>query len=302
MNPLHNWADHLNWSNILTFLLVAAFVAGAINWYRHFRRPKTAFRRRSHDDGTFAVALLLVTCLTACTTVAPGHKGVEVSWGGQTNMNMIYPEGMNGGLHWVWDDMVEYDVREKTLVEKYDFNDAKNMSTGVELSLDFKQDPDRVNLLHKNVTDLETKIHKTLKSAGKEVIPQYTAADLNLHKRAEAEQKLSEILAKELPQFYTVFARVQITDVDIPEGIAKAAESTARQDELNKLALSKALESENNFAAAEWDAKTKLILSQPAMLALKKLEIEALWASKGVSPYGSNNVFGAETAVFRGMK
>ena len=27
--------------------------------------------------------------LTSCETVAPGHKGVEVSWGGETNMNVI---------------------------------------------------------------------------------------------------------------------------------------------------------------------------------------------------------------------
>jgi hypothetical protein len=244
----------------------------------------------------------LAMIVTSCTTVDSGHKGVEVSWGGETNKNMVYPEGMNRGIHWIWDDMVEYDVREKTLVEKFTFNDANNMSTGVELALDYRLAPDKVNLLHTQITDVLVKIKKTLKSAGAEVVPGYSASELNLTQRGAAEAKLSEILSKELPEFYVEFARIQITDVDIPEAVAKTAEATARQQELNKLAGAKEEEAMKNFKAAEWDAKTKEILSQPAMLALKKLEIDALWASKGVSPWGNNNVFGAELSVIKGLK
>lgn len=93
----------------------------------------------------------------------------------------------------------------------------------------------------------------------------------------------------------------QITDVDIPDAIAKTAEATAQQLELNKLAGEKEEEAKKNYNAAQWDAKTKEILSQPAMLALKKLEIEALWASKGVSPYGNNNVFG-NMEIIKGIR
>lgn len=32
--------------------------------------------------------------ITSCTTVESGHKGIEVSWGGKTNTDVIYPEGM----------------------------------------------------------------------------------------------------------------------------------------------------------------------------------------------------------------
>ena len=244
----------------------------------------------------FAMAAAI---LTSCTTVNSGHKGVEVSWGGETNKNMVYPEGMHGGFHWIWDDMVEYDVREKTMVEVFTFNDANNMGTGVELALDFRLAPDKVNLLHTQITDVMVKIQKTLKSAGKEVVPQYSASELNLSKRGDAEVKLAEILSKELPEFYVEFARIQITDVDIPEAVAKTAEATARQQELNKLAGAKEEEAMKNFKAAEWDAKTKEILSQPAMLELKRLEIDAIWATKGVSPYGNNNVFGSDVSILK---
>ena len=81
-------------------------------------------------------------------------------------MNEVYPEGMSVGLHWVWDEMVEYDVREKTLIQKFEFNDKDNMVTQVELALDYRLSPDKINLLHTKITDVETKIIKTLKSWG----------------------------------------------------------------------------------------------------------------------------------------
>ena len=250
--------------------------------------------------------VIVLVVATSCTTVDSGHKGVEVSWGGETNLEKVYNEGMDGGFHWLWDNMIEYDVRERTMTEKFQFNDKNNMNTGVEIALDYNLDPSKVNLLHVEIKDYEVKILKTLKSAGKEVVPQYSASELNLTKRQEAEEELSRILSEELPEFYVEFARVQMTDVDIPTKIAEAAEATAKQMEFNKLALEKATEAENNFKAAEWDAQTKQILSQPAMLQLLKLENDKLkwegFLKHGKSPYGSGNVYGAETAVFKGMK
>ena len=252
--------------------------------------------------------------LTSCETVAPGHKGVEVSWGGETNMNVIYPEGMNGGFHWIWDEIVEYDVREKTIVHKFEFNDKNNMVTKVEISLDYNLHPDKVNLLHTKITDIETKILKTLKSAGKEVVPQYSAVELNITKRTEAEEKLTAILAEEFPDFYVELARVQMTDVDIPAKVAQLAEETAVQLGRNELAKKKEAEqvalakakvatAQGNYDAGLLDAKTKKLLAQPEILKLKELEIQLEWAKKGISPYGNNNMFGVQaTSVIKGLK
>jgi len=249
------------------------------------------------------IVLLAFALTVSCTSVDAGHKGVEVSWGGETNMSKIYPEGMDWGLSWMWDDMIQYDVREKTLVDTFEFNDKNNMTTRVELSLDYRLDPDKINSLHTKITDVEVKILKTLKSAGKEVVPQYSAVELNINKRAEAEAKLSEIISKELPEFYVVFARIQMTDVDIPNAVADLAEQTAVQLGRNELALKKEAEqvalakatvarSKGLFEAAEYDVQTKNLMSQPKLLELYKAETERVWAEKGISPYGANNVFG----------
>jgi regulator of protease activity HflC (stomatin/prohibitin superfamily) len=271
---------------------------------------KLANQKQKRSTMKNSIPILVIVAFsavfTSCETVSPGHKGVEVSWGGETNLQTIYPEGMNGGFHWMFDDLVEYDVREKTVVDKFQFNDKNNMVTGVEVSLDHNLNPSSLAQLHTQIKDIDVKILKTLKSACKEVIPQYTASELNLTKRGEAEKKLSDILSQELPEFYVEFARVQLTDVDIPDGIAATAEATAKQLELNKLSEKKAEESENNFKAAEWDAKTKAVLSKPEMLELQRVENERLmWSGfvkHGHSPYGVNNIFGSETSVVRGLK
>lgn len=255
-------------------------------------------------NSLFSIVVLFLIVFTSCESVDSGHRAAAVGWGGKTDMSEVYSEGMHTGFRWITDDLVAYDVREKTITQKFTFNDRNNMSCPVEFSLDFSLVADKVNYIHSKIgaDQIEVKIIKTLSSAAMQVVPKYSASELNLSKREEAERLVSDILNRELPEFYVNFARIRITDVDIPEEIAKAAIATAKQAELNKLAESKAVEAENNFKAAEWDAKTKDILSQPAMLKLKELEIDQTWANKGVSKYGNNNVFGSETAIIKSLK
>ncbi len=99
-----------------------------------------------------------------------------------------------------------------------------------------------------------------------------------------------------------------MTDVDIPRGVADLAEQTAVQlgknelalkKEAEQVALAKALvaESKGKFEAAEFDVKTKNLMSQPKLIELYQAETDRIWAQKGVSPYGSNNVFGANPGL-----
>lgn len=269
--------------------------------------------------GVLATVVMAVIIMSfgACETVKSGHKGVEVSWGGKTNMEQVYPEGMNVSPHWIWDDMVEYNVMEQTRVEKFSMNDKNNMETGVEISVDFNLIPEKVNYIHSKITDIDVKIAKTLKSAIKEVVPQYSAVELNTSRRADAETRLEKILKDELPKFYVNFVRVQLTDVDIPQAVAALATETAvqlgRNELANKkeaeqvaLAKAKVAEAEGNYQAGLLNAKTKDIMSQPKMLELYKLENERLmwdaFMKHGNSPYGNNNIFGSETSIVKGLR
>lgn len=265
----------------------------------------------------FGITAVVALLLTSCTSVEPGHKGVIVTWGGQTDMNKILPEGIDYGMNWMFDDVIEYDVREHTIVKKFSFNDKNDMITEVTVALDYKLDPNKVNKLHNGINDYEVKINTSLSSAAKEVVPQYSAVDLNKHERAAAEAKLSEILKKELPEFYIEFKRIRFTDIDIPNGISKLAEQTAVQlgknelaskmeAEKKSLALAKVAEAQGNYDAGILNAKTKDIMSSPKMLEMMRVENEKIMAEgykkHGKSFYGSNNIFGSNAAaVVKGL-
>ena len=152
---------------------------------------------------------LIALSFVACTTVDAGHKGVEVSFGGSTNMDKVYDEGLATGISWLWNDMIEYDVREHTLVKTYTFNDSKDMETTVKIALDYNLVPLEVNKLHQGITDVDVKIETSLSSAAKEVVPQYTAVELNKTARVKAENTLNAILKKELPEFHVELKRVE---------------------------------------------------------------------------------------------
>jgi len=260
-----------------------------------------------------AVTLLMVSC----TSVESGHKGVIVDWGGKTDMQEILPEGMNYGFRWLFDDVIEYDVREHTIVKKFSFNDKNDMKTDVIVAVDYVLDPLKVNKLHNGINDYEIKLTTSLSSAAKEVVPQYAAVDLNKHERAAAEAKLSEILSKELPEFYIQFKRARFTDIDIPNGISQLAEQTAvqlgknelaskKEAEQVSLAKAKVAEAQGNYDAGVLNAKTKDIMSSPKMLEMMRIENERIMAEgynkHGKSFYGSNNIFGSNAAtVVKGL-
>ena len=266
----------------------------------------------------FAFVTMMVT-MSACSTVDSGHQGVEVSWGGETNMKTVHNEGMHGGFHWMFDNMVEYDCRQKTVIITNAFLDKDGLNIPIEAILYYNVNPTSVNKLHKEIgPDFEaTKIIPIFKAALKNVIPKYKALELNTEHRDEADAELGKMLEKELELVYCTFVRVNVTDVDIPEAISQVIVAKQKQDESNLLAEKKKLEQENlaaaniakskgDYEAAKYDAMTKDIMSQPKMLELKRLEIEQLkwegFTETGNSPYGTNNIFGSETAIVKGLK
>ena len=136
----------------------------------------------------------------------------------------------------MWDDMIEYDIREQTLVVNEQFLDYDGLDTPVEAYLYYAPLPNSVGKLHTQVgVDYrETKLEGVFKGALKTVIPQYQALSLNREGRSDAEQRLSDILEGELAEMYIDFKRVQIKDVDLPTKISKMIEKAKEKDERKK--------------------------------------------------------------------
>ena len=134
------------------------------------------------------------------------------------------------------------------------------------------------------------------------------ASDSLLQHRNVYEAKVTKTLEKALDKEGFILNNIAILKMDIPASYRKAIETKikviqetatiksqtiqAEQTALKKVALAK-----GNYEAALYDAKTKEILSQPKLLQLYKAETERIWAEKGKSPYGQNNVFGSTSGI-----
>ena len=262
----------------------------------------------------FVAFMFALLTLTSCTTVDSGHTGVKITWGGETDINKVYPEGFYGGLSWMWNSMVDYETRERTLNVQDEYLDLDGLKVPIDAVIYFKVEPISVNRLHKEIGPdfVNRKIVPAVNAALKTVIPQYKALELNTKYRELADNKLKEILKVKFPEFYVDCIGVNITKVDIPKEISNMIVQKQIQDERNTLAEKKELEQKNlaqaeiarakgQYEAAQFDAKTKDILSSPKMIELYKAETERVWAEKGVSPWGNNNVFG-HTGIYKSSK
>lgn len=134
------------------------------------------------------------------------------------------------------------------------------------------------------------------------------ASDSLLQHRNVYEANVTRTLEKALDKEGFVLNNIAVLKMDIPSSYRKAIETKikviqetatiksqtiqAEQTALKKVALAK-----GNYEAAQYDAKTKEILSQPKLLELYRAETERIWAEKGKSPYGQNNVFGSTSGI-----
>lgn len=260
----------------------------------------------------FLFAVFSVSLMTSCTEVENGERGVAYKpYNGGLDPDFVYGEGVDVGISWLWNEMITYNIRQQSLDMDMVLMDKEGLDVDISVTLLYRVIPNRIGFLHeeKGQDYQDSYVLPIAQSACKKIVAGFGAIELNVSKRDSAEILIKETISNIFAENnHLQVDNVMIKDVDLPDKIANAIIAKKEQDERNLLAEKKKLEEENlaqaaiakakgEYEAAEYTAKTKEILSQPKMLELKKLEIQELWAKKGVSPYGSNNVFGSGTGI-----
>lgn len=139
------------------------------------------------------------------------------------------------------------------------------------------------------------------------------ASDSLLQHRNIYEANVSKTLAIALNKEGFDLSNLAVTSMSIPDSyraainkkikvIQETATIKSQTEQAQQEAMRKVAVAKGNFEAAQFDAKTKEIMSQPKMLELYKAETERIWAQRGVSPYGNNNVFGAGSGIILNRK
>jgi len=259
-------------------------------------------------------AFAMLTSVTSCTTADSSEVALVVDQIGNDkgipNVQMksgfilyfpptqdvfLYPTNVQH-IEWLSEDNQSIDV-----------TSSDGATFGLDVALNVSLEREHAsNLFVKYRVDMENIIKTRVKTiVRKELLDNSVnfASDSLLQHRNRYEAIVTQSLSKTLAKEGFTLNNIAITKMSIPDSYKKAIEKKIRviqetatiksqteqavQEALRKTAVAK-----GNFEAAQYDAKTKEIMSQPKMLELYRAETDRIWASKGKSPYGQNNVFG----------
>lgn len=268
-----------------------------------------------------AVAILFLIVLSTClVTIEPGEKGVLFhKWGDGLETEVVYDEGVH--IVSPWNTMIIYDVRQKTEEMSMNVLDKTGLEVGIDISIQYKPMPNRIGYLHEDIG----KDYKDIivipypRNVVREVTGQFTAEELYSTKRDKLQTLCEEMLTEKFAEKNIILLDVLIRDVNLPTKIKDGIEAKEAQKQKNELA--EKINAEKQFLAtaaiteaegikqsailkAEGEAEAIRVKQQQLRQSPQYIEY-IKWqgfASTGNSPYGSNNVFGGNTSVIKGLK
>jgi regulator of protease activity HflC (stomatin/prohibitin superfamily) len=271
------------------------------------------------------LSLVLLMSVTSCTTADSAEVALVVDQIGNDkgvpNIEMasgfifyfpptqdvfMYPTSVQ---HKVWTSAVDED---SPTDEHIDVTSADGATFGLDVAVNLQlQRAKASDLFIKYRVGMEDLINTRVRTiVRKELLDNATmfASDSLLQHRNVYEANVTKTLSASLEKEGFTLTNIAILKMALPPSYKQAIERKiavlqetatiksqtvqAEQTALKKVALAK-----GNYEAAIYDAKTKEILSQPKLLELYRAETERIWAEKGKSPYGSNNVFGSSSNI-----
>ena len=269
------------------------------------------------------LGLVLVMSVTSCTTADSSEVALVVDQIGNDkgipNVEMasgfifyfpptqdvfLYPTNVQHKI-WSANDEDGQDTR-------INVTSSDGATFGLDVALNIQLQRERAaDLFIKYRVDMDKLIDTRVKTiVRKELLDNAVgfASDSLLQHRNIYEANVSKTLAIALNKEGFDLSNLAVTSMSIPDSyraainkkikvIQETATIKSQTEQAQQEAMRKVAVAKGNFEAAQFDAKTKAIMSQPKMLELYRAETERKWAEKGVSPYGNNNVFGAGTGI-----
>lgn len=268
-------------------------------------------------------AIMAITMTSCGTDIKPGERAILYQpYGGGLDTSQVYREGFQ--FHLSWNEMIVYNTRNQTSNYKSKVMDKNGTEVTILTSVNYAVSPNEIAKLELKHGENFAKsfINPKVKGAIKDVAGRYTYEELYSKKREALETEIETILHKDFKGNYVLLGFVEVSDVDLPSGIADEIKrkeeqkqrnmtSKLKEEEENNLAAAKIAKAEGNKqssilnAEAEAESiriKNKSLARSPKYIELVKAEA-MVRLSKGIERHGigDNNVFGSETMVMKGF-
>ena len=218
----------------------------------------------------------------------------------------MYPTSVQ---HKVWSATGDEDSKTD---EHIDVTSADGATFGLDVSINLQLQRARAaELFIKYRVDMEELVNTRVRTiVRKELLDNAVSfpSDSLLQHRNIYEANVTKTLTTALDKEGFILNNIAILKMAIPASyrdainrkikvIQETATIKSQTVQAEQAALQKVAVAKGNFEAAQYDAKTKEILSQPKLLELYKAETARIRATNGTSEYGSNNVFGSASGI-----
>lgn len=263
----------------------------------------------------FLAFIALIILSRSLINVAPGQEGhVYHPFGGGLNVDKHYSEGMH--LVAPWNEMIIYDIRQKTKDQKLEVLDKNGLDVEIDLSLTYSPTKGQTGIIHNETGENyeEVLIIPQMRSVTREIIGRYTAEELYSTKRDVLQTEIEDMLNDNLNSSHITVKYALVRDVGLPERIATAIQDKEQQEQKNLLAQKMKVEA-INLAAAEIErargdssaqviraaAEAEMIRLKQAQLAKSPNYIELVKAQQWDGSYGQGNVYGEGISLFKSL-
>lgn len=197
------------------------------------------------------VALAGAILLAGCgSTIPSGYKGVYRSYLGGTRAK-VYKDGFK--WHWPWNDVMAYDVRWKTLLEKISILSVDDLHMDVEIGLRLRPIAGEVYELHTQIGPeyYPQVVQQPFRAIALSVLAGYKYNDIPKNAEAIQDKILGEV-RRALEGKHIEFDAVELRHIEYPAAVASATnEKLATQQLMQQKEFEKKI--------AEADAQIRII-------------------------------------------
>lgn len=218
--------------------------------------------------------------------VPPGNVGI-VNFFGQIDDNTLAP-----GVHLVnpFNKVLNFSTRLKDVKENVDVTSQEGLSLNLDISLQYKLDPQKAATIYKTIGTDETQlVISRFRSTVRAITANYPASAIYSTKRQEIAQKIDQQLTQEIPTLGFIVEEALLRNVKMPDVLQAAIQNKLKVEQENqqmKFVLEKERqEAERKRIEAQGIADSQKIIS--GGLTNQVLQLRAIEATEKLAQ--SNN-------------
>jgi regulator of protease activity HflC (stomatin/prohibitin superfamily) len=181
--------------------------------------------------GLIGIIALIASLTRGLVIIPPGNIGVANLFG------RVSEDTLNPGVNLVnpFTKILNFSTRLKDLKENVDASSQEGLNLNLDVSLQYKLDPQKASTVYKTIGTSETQlVISRFRSTIRSIIAQYPANAIYSTKRQEVARQINEQLTQELLPLGFVVEKALLRNVKMPDTIQTAIQEKLKAEQENQ--------------------------------------------------------------------